>query len=418
MSEGARAVFQPFSNKQRQALTWWLPGSPVHGAEGIIADGAIRSGKTLCLSISFVVWAMARFHQQKFAMCGKTIGAFRRNVLSPLKPVLAAQGYELSEHRADNLIVIRRGGVRNEFYLFGGQDERSQDLIQGITLAGVFFDEVALMPESFVNQATGRCSVDGSAFWFNCNPAGPLHWFKTGWIDRARERGLLRLHFTMKDNPSLTERIRRRYERQYSGVFYRRYILGEWVAAEGLIYDMFDAARHVAEPPSDPCNDYWVSVDYGTQNPTVFLLWGLQQGVWHCLDEFYYDGRKQGKSMTDGEYADQMDTFVRGLPLRGVVVDPSAASFIAELRKRGYTVVRGNNHVVDGIRFTGQAIGGGRLRFAPRCRETCREFLSYVWGTSADGADRPVKENDHCMDAVRYFCYTILRRGVRQNLSR
>ena len=177
--------FSPFSKKQKQVLTWWCKESPVHDKDGIIADGAIRSGKTVSMSLSFVMWAMSSFAGQNFAMCGKTIGSFRRNVLFWLKLMLRSRGYSITDHRADNLVVVRKNGIENYFYIFGGKDERSQDLIQGITLAGVFFDEVALMPESFVNQATGRCSVKGSKFWFNCNPDGPYHWFKVNWIDKS-----------------------------------------------------------------------------------------------------------------------------------------------------------------------------------------------------------------------------------------
>lgn len=164
--------FQPFSKKQRKVLNWWCDNSPVKDADGIIADGAIRSGKTISMCLSFVMWSMSNFDGQNFGMCGKTIGSFRRNVLFWLKLMLRSRGYSVTDHRADNLLVVSRGDVENFYYIFGGKDERSQDLVQGITLAGVFFDEVALMPESFVNQATGRCSVDGSKMWFNCNPDG------------------------------------------------------------------------------------------------------------------------------------------------------------------------------------------------------------------------------------------------------
>ena len=179
---GQTFQFSPFSKKQKQVLTWWCKESPVHSKDGIIADGAIRSGKTISMSLSFVMWAMNSFSGNNFAMCGKTIGSFRRNVLFWLKLMLRSRGYSVTDHRADNLLTIRKDGKENYFYIFGGKDERSQDLIQGITLAGVFFDEVALMPESFVNQATGRCSVKGSKFWFNCNPDGPYHWFKVNWM--------------------------------------------------------------------------------------------------------------------------------------------------------------------------------------------------------------------------------------------
>lgn len=269
--------FQPFSLKQKKVLTWWCDTSPVKDKDGIIADGAIRSGKTVCMSLSFVIWAMQRFKGQNFAMCGKTIGSFRRNVLFWLKLMLKSRGYRVVDHRSDNLVEISRGKVTNYFYIYGGKDERSQDLIQGITLAGVFFDEVALMPESFVNQATGRCSVDGSKYWFNCNPDGPYHWFKTDWIDEAKKKNLLVLHFTMEDNLSLSEKIKARYRSMYSGVFYKRYILGLWAMAEGIIYDMFDIDKHVKK-----VKDFakllidggrYVSCDYGTQNAMVFLLW-------------------------------------------------------------------------------------------------------------------------------------------------
>ena len=198
--------FSPFSKKQKQVLTWWCKESPVHSKDGIIADGAIRSGKTIGMSLSFVMWAMNSFSGNNFAMCGKTIGSFRRNVLFWLKLMLRSRGYSVTDHRADNLLTIRKDGKENYFYIFGGKDERSQDLIQGITLAGVFFDEVSLMPESFVNQATGRCSVKGSKFWFNCNPDGPYHWFKVNWIDKCEQKNILYLHFTMDDNLSLDDR--------------------------------------------------------------------------------------------------------------------------------------------------------------------------------------------------------------------
>ena len=242
--------FQPFSRKQRQVLNWWTEESPVKDCDGTIADGAIRSGKTVSMSLSFVLWAMSSFQGQNFAMCGKTIGSFRRNVLFWLKLMLKSRGYRVSDHRADNLVVISKGDVENYFYIFGGKDERSQDLIQGITLAGVFFDEVALMPESFVNQATGRCSVDGSKFWFNCNPDGPYHWFKQNWIDQKEKKNLIYLHFTMDDNLSLSEKVKIRYRGMYSGVFYQRYILGLWCMAEGIIYDMFDKTCLLYTSPS------------------------------------------------------------------------------------------------------------------------------------------------------------------------
>lgn len=414
--------FKPFSKKQLKVLTWWLPESPVSDKDGIIADGAIRSGKTLSMSLSFVMWAIETFDQQNFGMCGKTIGSFRRNVLFWLKLMLKSRGYKVKDHRADNLVIVSRGETVNYFYIFGGKDERSQDLIQGITLAGVFFDEVALMPESFVNQATGRCSVDGSKFWFNCNPDGPYHWFKLNWIDKIIEKNLLHLHFTMDDNLSLSEKIKARYRAMYSGVFYKRYILGLWVVAEGVIYDMFDSIKHIARELKDLITDtYYVSIDYGTQNATVFLLWCKnKQGQWVCIKEYYYSGRDESTQKTDSEYADDLKDFLGDIKPKAIIIDPSAASFIAELRKKGYIVRKAKNDVVDGIRFVATLLNQEKISIYESCKNTILEFNSYIWDAKASekGEDKPIKQHDHCMDAVRYFCYTILQFSInRKNYS-
>lgn len=407
--------FKPFSNKQLKVLTWWLPNSPVQDKDGIIADGAIRSGKTLAMSLSFVIWAMTTFNNQNFGMCGKTIGSFRRNVLFWLKLMLRSRGYGVADHRADNLIVVTRGDITNYFYIFGGKDERSQDLIQGITLAGCFFDEVALMPESFVNQATGRCSVDGSKFWFNCNPDGPYHWFKINWIDKIFEKNLLYLHFTMDDNLSLSEKIKARYRAMYTGVFFQRYILGLWVVAEGVIYDMFDTVKHTVKSLTGLLNDlYYVSIDYGTQNATVFLLWCKNnQGKWICIKEYYYSGRDESEQKTDTEYADDLKAFLGDIKPRAIIIDPSAASFIAELRKRGYNIKKAKNDVLDGIRYVATLLNQELIAFSEECKNTILEFNSYIWDTKASerGEDKPIKQHDHAMDAVRYFCYTIIFKG-------
>ena len=407
--------FQPFSQKQRKVLNWWCATSPVKDAEGIIADGAIRSGKTVSMSLSFVMWAMSSFNGQNFAMCGKTIGSFRRNVLFWLKLMLKSRGYHVEDHRADNLVVITLGETENFFYIFGGKDERSQDLIQGLTLAGVFFDEVALMPESFVNQATGRCSVDGSKYWFNCNPDGPYHWFKTEWIDKRKDKHLLYLHFTMDDNLSLSEQIKARYRSMYTGVFYKRYIEGLWCMAEGIIYDMFDEHRHVLKIKEffqlliD--GNRYISIDYGTQNATAFLLWNKGvDGVWYCIREYYYSGRDEGKQKTDAEYADDLEEWLDGTKVKALIVDPAAASFIAELRKRGYKVLKAKNDVEDGIRMVGTMLNQDKIKFSSACVNTQKEFASYVWDEKAAqrGEDKPVKQKDHAMDALRYFVATIL----------
>lgn len=407
--------FKPFSKKQRMVLNWWCRDSPVKDKDGIIADGAIRSGKTLSMSLSFVMWAMSVFNGQNFGMCGKTIGSFRRNVVFWLKLMLRSRGYRIADHRNDNLLIVTRGDKINYFYIFGGKDERSQDLIQGITLAGCFFDEVALMPESFVNQATGRCSVDGSKYWFNCNPDGPYHWFKKNWIDERDKKRLLYLHFSMDDNLSLSERIKERYRSMYSGVFYQRYIRGLWVVAEGLVYDMFNEETHIVNSLKGLVfRNYYVSCDYGTQNATAFHLWSKEaSGRWICLREYYYSGRDEGRQKTDTEYADDMEEWLKGIKPQKIIIDPSAASFIAELKKRGYQIKRARNDVLDGIRYVASLLNRNKIGIYKECKHTILEFASYIWDSKAaeHGEDKPVKTRDHAMDSIRYFCYTIIRRG-------
>ena len=269
------AGVKQFSAKQKTAMTWWA-NPRYQEYDAIICDGAVRSGKTLSMGMGFFLWAMRRFSGEQFALCGKTIVSLRRNVLHEILPKVTALGFHCEEKRSENLVVVRSGGRENRFYLFGGYDEGSAALIQGVTLAGVLFDEAALMPRSFVEQASARCSVSGSKLWFNCNPEGPMHWFYREWILRAEERGALYLHFTMDDNPSLSPRIRARYEKAYSGTFYRRFILGEWTAAKGLIYDFFTPQEYCARVPEKPWERVRISIDYGTVNPTSFGLWALK----------------------------------------------------------------------------------------------------------------------------------------------
>lgn len=414
--------FKPFSRKQRMVLNWWTEGSPVRDMEGIIADGAIRAGKTVSMSLSFVLWAMTCFNGEQFIMAGKTVAALRRNVLNVLVPMLISRGFETEDRRGDNLLIVSRGAISNDFYVFGGNDERSQDLVQGITAAGAFFDEAALMPESFVNQATGRLSVDGSKMWFNCNPAGPQHWFKRGWIDGRLDKRLLYLHFTMDDNNSLTEHIKERYRSMYAGVFFQRYILGLWAIAEGLIYTMMDEDNLYGDEDR-PVALYStafrsIAVDYGTTNPCVFLdvyddgttLWVDREYRWDSRsDEAKRSGNPQ---RTDAQYADDMGTFMaqgsgQECP---VIVDPSAASFIAELRGRGHYVKPGDNEVIDGIRSVGALLQKKQIKIHRACTGLISEMQSYAWDDKAAmrGEEKPVKQQDHGPDALRYDVRTML----------
>lgn len=296
--------FKSFSGTQLKALSWWSDSSPYRDYDAVICDGAVRSGKTMCMGISFVCWAMRRFSGERFGICGKAKTSIRRNLLEPLLPVLRDIGFCVSDKVSRGLVEISYMGRTNSFYLFGGKDEGSQSLIQGVTLAGILMDEVVLMPRSFVEQACARCSVTGSKIWFNCNPDSPHHWFYREWIVKATERKALYIHFSLEDNPALSRSIIARYKRMYSGDFYRRFILGQWVIPAGRVYDFFDESM-LCEVP-EKCTEHIVSCDYGTKNPSSFGLWGRCGGEWYRLREYYYDSRKVGVQKTDSEYVEDL----------------------------------------------------------------------------------------------------------------
>lgn len=400
---------KPFSPKQMKALCWWGKGSPYAGREALICDGAVRSGKTLCMGISFICWAFSAFSDRSFALCGKTIRSVRRNMVTELLPVLRELGFRAEDRVSRNEIVLSNGRVKNRFYLFGGKDEASAALIQGMTLAGVLFDEVALMPRSFVEQALARCSVSGAKFWFNCNPENPGHWFYREWIEKAAERNALYLHFTMEDNPSLSESTRERYRKLFSGVFYQRFVEGKWVAAQGLVYPYAEGL--LCDVPGGEWEDWAVSCDYGTVNPASFGLWGLQKGCWYRVEEYYYASRRTGEQRTDEEHYRALEQLCGDRHVRRVVVDPSAASFLTVIARHGrFQPIPAKNDVLDGIRQVGTALKEGRIRICKSCADTAREFSLYRWNDDL-ARDAPVKENDHAMDDIRYFVSTLLEPG-------
>lgn len=399
--------YERFSPKQRRVMSWWMPGNADAAYEAIVCDGAVRSGKTLAMGLSFFLWGMVCFDGKRFGICGKTIASLRRNVLSEILPRLEGLGATWKERRTENVVTVRFRGHENQFYIFGGRDESSASLIQGITFAGILLDEVALMPQSFVEQACARCSVAGSRLWFNCNPAGPSHWFYKSWILEAEKRNCLRLHFTMEDNPSLTESIRQRYMRLYTGVFFRRFILGQWAQAEGRVYDFFEPEM-VRPVPEGRFEQWYISCDYGTVNPTSMGLWGLQNGVWYRVKEFYFNSRVAMRQMTDEEYAKELKKLAGGRQIAAVIVDPSAASFIEVLRRRGWRVQKADNDVLGGIRMTSDALKEGRVVICEGCNDCIREMDEYVWDLSSGAKDRVKKEHDHAMDDMRYFVSTVL----------
>lgn len=391
---------------QLKALTWWS-NRKTSNYDAIICDGAVRSGKTLCMSLSFIGWAMSGYNNSSFALCGKTITSLKRNVTVPLLNLLENFGFVCNEKVSKNYIDISFHSFTNRFYIFGGKDESSASLIQGMTLSGIMLDEVALMPRSFVEQAIARCSVKGSKLWFNCNPSHPYHWFYREWILKAQEKNALYLHFTMNDNPSLSPQIIKRYNNLYSGAFYDRFILGKWCSAEGLIYPMFSPQKNVTEL-TPVCSLYVVSCDYGTVNPTSIGLWGKNNDRWIRLKEYYYSSREQGALRTDEEHYSQLELLCGDLPIKTVIADPSAASFMECIRRhRKYSVKPAKNDVLDGIRRVSEALRQRKILINSSCKDTLREFSLYSWDTNSN-KDTVLKVNDHAMDDIRYFVSTYL----------
>lgn len=396
----------PISNKQRQIMAF-----PYTKYDALICDGAIRSGKTVFMMLSFIDDAMRRYNGQRFGICGKTVDSTIKNIIAPyLELTYAKEKYRLQWKRSEKLLIVAQGNKQNVFEVFGGKDESSYMLIQGRTLAGILVDEVALQPRSFVEQAVARCSVTGSKLWFNCNPDSPQHWFYTEWIQNAKDRNALHLHFLLEDNPSLDEAVVNRYKTLYTGVFYQRYILGLWVLAEGLVYDFTE--DHITEEKPKGA-EYFISIDYGTLNPFSAGLWSVTGNKAVRIKEYYYDGRNKKRQLTDDEYCEEVKALAGDLEISRVIVDPSAASFITALKRRGYRVQQADNAVLDGIRRTAAYLKNGNIKIHRSCVDAIREFGLYRWDEK-QSEDRVIKENDHAMDDIRYFCNTVMRRKVRE----
>lgn len=421
ISKANKSIFKwkTLSLKQKAVLHWWT-SDKYKDKDVIISDGAVRSGKTVIFTFSFVAWAMNTFNEENFAICGKTIGSLRRNVIKDLIKMCRGRRWQIHEKRNENLIIIRRKDkntgkiMENYFYLFGGKDESSQDLIQGITLAGLLCDEVALMPESFVNQATARCSIEGSKMWFTCNPEGPYHWFKINWIDKLEEKNGIRIHFTLLDNLHiLGDKIVNRYKNMYSGVFYDRYIMGLWVLAEGIIYNMFNKEMVVDEIPD--LKQAWIGSDYGTSNATTFVLCGQgYDDVLYIIDEYYHSG-KDGHKKSPQQYANEFKDFEEKARIQHlarykyIYIDPSAEGFIMQLWTAGVKgVMQANNAVIPGIQLVQSLMTEGKFKVHRRCKHVLQELSSYRWDEKAQerGEDKPIKDHDHCLDAIRYVVNT------------
>ena len=403
------------SEKQKILLAF-----PYSKYDALVADGAIRSGKTSIMTVSFVDWAMREFNNCNFAICGKTVGSAIKNIISPfLSLSITREKYSAKFTRSDNRMVVSRNGKTNTFYVYGGKDESSYMLIQGITLAGVLLDEVALMTRSFVDQALARCSISGSKYWFNCNPDSPKHWFYQEWVLQHKAKNALHVHFDLEDNPSLTEKIINRYKSMYSGVFYDRYILGQWVVAEGLVYQNFSEEKHVVnfeelkktfdKPNFDRNARYYISCDYGITNPFACYLWCIYNKTAYCIKEYYFDSRDIGRRKTDEEHYSSIDGMIGNTVIQYFVIDPSANSFKETIYRHGkYDIINAKNDVLDGISNATTLLDTDHIKIDVSCKHFIEEFGLYRWDEDSQN-DEVIKEFDHAQDQFRYFVQTILR---------
>lgn len=365
-----------------------------------ILEGSVSSGKTWISLVLWAFWVRTMPENSLYMMCAKSLTALKRNCLLPLAELVGESNFTFSMAQKEGRLFGRR------ILLEGANDARSESKIRGITLQGAYCDELTQFPRDFFTMLLSRNRKADAKIFATTNPDSPAHWLKTDYIDRAEELSLLDMKFTIDDNTTLDPDYIKNIKLEYTGIFYERFILGNWVLAEGLIYPMY---QNVLEKPPDSVPDVWVlSVDYGTQNAFAGLLWGRYDGVWYAVDGYYYSGRDTRIQKTDDEYGKDLETFVRRYTDRkiNVVIDPSAASFIALLRKTKWANVRkADNAVLDGIRETATAMQKGLIKINPAIKEWKKEAEGYVWD-ERNSEEKPVKTNDHYMDSTRYFVKT------------
>lgn len=379
-----------------------------------IWHGSVRSSKTIMSIIRWLEYVPTA-PKGKLLMIGKTERTLKRNILDVIEDMVGAKNYHFSSGKGEVKIFGRTIDI------VGANDERSENKIRGTTLAGAYGDELTLWPESFFKMLMTRLSIRDSKFFGTTNPDSPYHWLKVDYLNREEELNMRSFHFTLHDNPALDPEYVKSLELEYSGLWYKRFILGLWVMAEGVVYDMFNNERHVVSEEQLPVNvlefdRYYVPVDYGTANPTTFLLIGermMPDGERHSyvLKEYYYDGRKEQVQKTNSQYADDMVEFIGNIPIQTIYVDPSAKSFILELKNNEKiltSVTEAMNDVVDGIREVGKKLQKETLFVMNTCVNLLREFNAYVWDAKSQkkGEDKPIKENDHCLDGLRYYVFT------------
>lgn len=370
-----------------------------------ILDGSVRSGKTWISLIIWVMWVIRMPKNKKYLMVGKTLTTLKRNCLDVLIELFGEDNisYSMSTKKARIF--------SHTIELEGANDEGAESKIRGMTLQGAYCDEITLLPESFFAMLLSRLSEHGAKLFGSTNPDSPSHWFKVKYLDREEELSLYRITFLIDDNTFLDPEYIQNIKSEYTGVFYKRFILGLWVIAEGLVYQ-FDAEKHCTDEIPE-YGEYYVSIDYGTMNPFSCGLWCVVGDKAIRIKEYYYSGREQNIQKTDEEYADEVEKLIKGYDVKQFIVDPSAASFIAELKKREYSVIKAKNDVIDGIRVTSRYLTKGNIKIHTSCTDAIKEFGLYSWNDKSS-VDEVIKENDHAMDEIRYFCNTIMKKKVKE----
>lgn len=373
-----------------------------------LLEGSVSSGKTWISLVLWAFWVQTMPEDKLYMMCAKSLTSLKRNCLLLLQELVGENNFKFSTATKEGWLFGRK------ILLEGAYDSRSEAKIRGLTLQGAYCDELTQFPEDFFSMLLSRLRLPKAKLIATTNPDSPSHWLKVNYIDRKEELSFLDVKFLLDDNTTLPEDYISNIKTEYTGVFYDRFILGNWVLAEGLIYPMY---RDVLEkPPDKEAQKYVLSIDYGTLNAFAALLWGKYNDVWYAVDGYYYSGRDTGTLKTDEEYAqellDRFGGYADSYRKLKTIVDPSAASFITTLReKKVFSVMPANNAVVDGIRNTARAMQAGKIKINPKIKDWVKEAEGYVWDDSS-GEDRPIKEKDHYMDATRYFIHTM---GIYRN---
>lgn len=396
--------WQPFSPKSMDVLRH-------ANARLVILHGAVRSAKTITCTVKWLSY-LATGPQGDLVMLGRTRDTLQRNVLNTIRDTVGDANFKWVNKQAGELMLLGR-----RVYCLGAANEDAESKLRGATFAGALCDEVNLYPEVVFNQLMARLSVTGAQCFCNCNPDSPSHWFYTKYLSNTELKNKQVWKFFMEDNPSLSPMYIADLKSEYSfsKVWYERMILGNWVAAEGLIYDMFDKDKHVVPNAYGSLKTHptWiVACDYGT---STVMSWGLYaflpgQRVMK-VKEFYYDATKAKKQRTDAEFGGEFQRWLGSIVPWAVYCDPSAASWKAELRSRGYRVQDADNDVINGIRTVGSALAEGRYQIDASCVNTIKEYQNYSWDSKAQsvGVDKPLKINDHAVDTDRYAIATGLR---------